>query len=84
MIEHRSCSWLNSNAPGLTARKLLRPARKTGDTALTLLRMTVVLFVAAATPVLAHSGGAAPDLADPVHGLAAGFVHPFGLALLLG
>ena len=30
--------------------------RQTGDTALTLLRMTVGLFVAAATPVLAHSG----------------------------
>jgi urease accessory protein len=70
--------WLTSNHPGLTARKLLRRARQTGDTALTLLRMTVGLFVAvAATPVLAHSGGAAPDLADAGHGLAAGFVHPF-------
>ena len=70
--------WLTSNHPGLTARKLLRRARQTGDTALTLLRMTVGLFVAvAATPVLGHSGGAAPDLADAGHGLAAGFVHPF-------
>ena len=46
--------------------------------------MTVGVFVAAATPVLAHSGAAAHDLADAGHGLAAGFVHPFGLALLLG
>src|SRR4051812_30881797 len=63
---------------GLTARKLLRraPGRR-GDTALTLLRMMVGLFVAAATPVLAHSGAAAPDLAGAGHGLAAGFVHPF-------
>jgi len=51
---------------------------------LTLLRMTVGVFVAAATPVLAHSGAAAHDLADAGHGLAAGFVRPFGLALLLG
>jgi urease accessory protein len=63
---------------GLTARKLLRraPGRR-GDTALTLLRMMVGHFVAAATPVLAHSGAAAPDLAGAGHGLAAGFVHPF-------
>ena len=59
-------------------------ARQTGDTALTLLRMTVGVFVAAATPVLAHGGAAAHDLADAGHGLAAGFVRPFGLALLLG
>jgi urease accessory protein len=39
--------------------------------------MTVGLFMAAATPVLAHGGGAAHDLATAVHGLAAGFVHPF-------
>ena len=52
--------------------------------ALTLLRMTVGVFVAAATPVLAHSGAAAHDLADAGHGLAAGFVRPSGLALLLG
>jgi len=39
--------------------------------------MMVGLFVAAATPVLAHSGAAAPDLAGAGHGLAAGFVHPF-------
>jgi len=45
---------------------------------LTLLRITVGLFVAAAaTPVLAHSGAAAHHLADAARGLAAGFVHPF-------
>ena len=78
MTEHPSCSWSTSNHAGLTARKLPRGARgRRGDTALTLLRMTVGLFMAAATPVLAHGGAAAHDLADPGHGLAAGFVHPF-------
>jgi|tagenome__1003787_1003787.scaffolds.fasta_scaffold20921766_4 hypothetical protein len=79
MTERRSCSWLTSNHPGLTARKLPHRARETGDTAL-----TVGLFVAAATPALTHGCAAAHDLADAALGLAAGFVHPFGLALLLG
>jgi urease accessory protein len=52
-------------------------AGQTGEIAMTPLRMTVGLFVAAATPVLAHSGAAAHDLADAGDGLAAGFVHPF-------
>jgi urease accessory protein len=44
---------------------------------MTLLRMAVGLFVAAATPALAHTGAAAHGLAGAAHGLAAGFAHPF-------
>jgi urease accessory protein len=53
------------------------PARQTGGYCMTLLTMAVGLFVAAATPALAHTGAAAHGLAGAAHGLAAGFAHPF-------
>jgi urease accessory protein len=44
---------------------------------MTLARMTVGLFVATATPALAHTGTAAHGLAGAAHGFMAGFAHPF-------